>query len=158
MTQDPSSIDIQARRARPSFRADRRVVRLLWGFLLVLGGSLVWNSISRQDPEVADVWRISLASPDASAGMTSAIRRLDSDRPALLRLEWPAHPNAVEYHLRFRSGTNAAPPPVAVQRPVFLYDLESDVLRLPDRFDWEVAAVLPDGSEVVSPWRSYPSP
>ncbi len=147
---------IRRLRARPTLNAGRHLAGLLWGVLLVLGGVSVWNSIRTADPEVPDVWRVSLASPDAAGGMTSAIRTMGNDRPAVLRLEWPSHPNAVEYRLRFRADGSVAPPPVAVQRPVFLYDLESDVLRLPPEFEWEVAAVLSDGSEVVSPWRSYP--
>ena len=34
---------------------------------------------------------------------------------------------------------------------MFLYDLRSNVLHLPDTFEWDVTAELPDGSEVVTP-------
>jgi len=147
---------IRRGRARPSLDTRRPFPLAMWGILLVTGGVLTWAVIPHRRPPVPDVWRISAVGADAQ--MTSTIRDPGHGAAPLLRLEWPAHPQAVEYRLRFRAldGT-PGPTPLAVPTPVFLYDLHSDVLRLPREFEWEVTAVLPDGSEVVSPWRRHPS-
>ncbi len=146
---------IRRGRPRPSVRAQSSQRLFVWGVIFVAGGVAVWASISKPTGEVPAVWRVSSANADAASQMTSVIRELGSDAPDLLRLEWPAHPSATEYRIRFQSERGQLAP-VSVRSPVFLYDLESNVLRLPSSFEWEVAAVLPDGSEVVSPWRSYP--
>ena len=147
---------IRRGRARPAFRLGSGLSRLAWGGLLVAGGIATWGSVGEEPAPLPEVWNPTAASADASSRMTSALRNVGA--APLLRLEWPEHPGAVEYRIRFRGGSFSTPTALAVQSPVFVYDLESDVLRLPDEFQWEVAAVLADGSEVVSPWRTYPEP
>ena len=73
----------------------------------------------------------------------------------LLRLEWPQHPRAQEYQIRFRDSGGSGPAPVTVSGTVFLYDMKSNALRLPEKFTWEVSAVLPDGSEIVTPRQGF---
>jgi hypothetical protein len=129
----------------------------MWGILLLTGGVLAWAATPRERATLPDVWKVTVAGTDAQAEMRSQIRDLGDGTSPLLRLEWPEHPDAEQYRIRFRGIDGApGPSPLAVQSHVFLYDLRSDVLRLPDEFEWEVTAVLPDGSEVVSPWRRHP--
>ncbi len=149
---------IRRGRARPSVRRGAGLSLAAWGVLLLAGGIATWSSIPRGAASIPEMWNPTIVSADASSQMTSVLRQLPSGAAPLLRLEWPEHPGAVEYRIRFRSGEGPTPPALAVQSPVFLYDLQSNVLRLPAEFQWEVAAVLRDGSEVVSPWRSYPRP
>ncbi|GJM45323.1 MAG: hypothetical protein DHS20C21_21650 [Gemmatimonadota bacterium] len=127
-----------------------------WGVLLLVGGVATWSSIARKPTPVPTVWNPTVAAANATSQMTSALRHVSSGAPTLLRLEWPEHPGATEYRIYFRGADGRRPPTLSVRSSVFLYDLESNVLRLPARFEWEVAAVLEDGSEVVSPWRTYP--
>lgn len=148
---------IRRGRARPTVSGSRAPLTV-WGILLLAGGILTWSVIPRSRPDVPDVWKVSAASSATESQMISTIRELGSDSPTLLRLEWPEHPAAVEYRIRFRTSDGApGPTPLAVRSSVFLYDLQSDVLALPRVFEWEVTAVLPDGSEIVSPWRRHPA-
>lgn len=91
-------------------------------------------------------------------GMTSGIRALGPDAPALLRLEWPAQQGAAEYRIHFHVDGLPIAEPLTSPTPVFLYDLETDPFGLPDRFDWAVTTVFPDGREVTSPWRTHAAP
>ena len=123
-------------------RANRGPV--LWGIVLLAGGLAAWHSVA--DRETVPVAWQETAGPSGPASRMAA--ELRSGGPSdLLRLEWPAHPRARSYEVRFE-GASA---PVTVQGTVFLYDLQSNVLHLPSDFGWEVSAVLPDGSEVVTP-------
>jgi hypothetical protein len=147
----PDSAPAAARRPRVPSGA--------WGALLFLGGALVWASVP--DPvdrgSLPEVWR-GTGEPRAAADALQAGLRPGRTRGRgdLLRLSWPAHPLAREYRLTFRLPGGGGPEPVTVRGNIFLYDLDSNALRLPAEFTWEVAAVLPDGSEVRSPARSYP--
>jgi hypothetical protein len=105
-----------------------------------------------------EVWR-GTTEPDAAAealqsGLRPGAARGHGD---LLRLWWPVHPLALEYRLTFRGAAGEDSAPVSVRGNIFLYDLDSNALHLPAEFTWEVAAVLPDGTEVRSPPRSYPA-
>jgi len=131
------------------------VVPTLWGGVFLAGGVAVWMAVPRVDHPVATAWRASEASPGRE--LRSEIRA-GAGEPALLKLEWPAYPEAQGYRLRFRDAEGRTLPPVTVESTVFLYDLGSDVLDLPSSFEWEVAAVLRDGSEVVAPPRVHPVP
>lgn len=155
-SESSSDARIRRGRARPTVRRGAGLSIAAWGGLLLAGGIATWSSIARSPASIPDMWNPTVASADASARMTSALRQLSSGAKPLLRLEWPEHPGAQEYRIRFRSADGPTPTALAVQSPVFLYDLQSDVLRLPDEFEWAVAAVLRDGSEVASPWRAYP--
>jgi hypothetical protein len=90
------------------------------------------------------------------SGLASVIRAGGREQNELLRIEWPAHPRAERYLLRFLDESGRGPAPVTVQGTVFLYDLESDVFHLPSTFQWEVTAVLTDGSHVVTPASRFP--
>ena len=94
----------------------------------------------------------------ADVGLRSGTRTTGTDQGDLLRLEWPPHPRAQGYVLRFMDRYGNGPAPLPVQGTVFLYDLESDVLALPREFEWEVSALLPDGSHVVTPRSRYSRP
>ena len=144
--------------SRPSATPDsrRRVLPLLWGVLFVLGGITVWLSIPRSDEDLPEAWKQTSGPEDAPTEMVSSVRPGGALQGSLLRLEWPAHPHATGYRLRFRMPNGAARPPVTVQGTVFLYDLQSNALRLPSEFEWQVSAELADGSEILTPAQRFP--
>lgn len=123
-------------------RAPRAPV--VWGIVLLAGGVAAWHSIVDRET-VPEAWQETAGPTGPASHMAAELR---SGGPSdLLRLKWPAHPSARSYEVRFEG----APAPVTVQGTVFLYDLQSNVLNLPSDFDWQVSAVLSDGSEVVTP-------
>jgi hypothetical protein len=128
----------------------------LWAAVFLAGGIAVWTAAPRDEAHPSP-WRQTADPSGASAGLDSEIRA-SAGEPGILRLEWPSHPRARSYRLRFRGGDGAPLPPVTLEGTVFLYDLRSDVLDLPDSFEWEVAAVLRDGSEIVAAPRRHPQP
>jgi hypothetical protein len=104
------------------------------------------------------VWRGTAEPETAAEALQSGLRPgATRGHGDLLRLWWPVHPLAREYRLTFRGPAGGGPDPVNVRGNIFLYDLDSNALQLPAEFTWEVAAVLPDGTEVRSPPRSYPA-
>jgi len=131
-----------------------------WGALLILGGALVWASVPgpAAHGSLPEVWRgtgeSAAAVQELQSGLRPGAARGHGD---LLRLWWPEHPLAREYRLTFHGPAGQSTGPVSVRGNIFLYDLDSNALRLPAEFAWEVSAVLPDGSEVLSPARSYPA-
>jgi hypothetical protein len=130
---------------------------LLFGLLLLSGGIATWG-VARSGGErgVPDVWN-ETSGPDAPVvRMVSELKPAGPAQGKLLRLEWPEHPRAETYRIRFTDAGGYGPAPVPVQSTVFLYDMDTNVLNLPTHFDWTVIAVLPDGSEVITPQRSYP--
>lgn len=138
-------------RSTPADRSARSRTRAFWGAVLLAGGLATWHSIPSREA-VPEVWR-ETAGPGGTADLAAELRPGDSRGGELLRLEWPAHPRARSYRVRF-AGTGGRPrPPIPVQGTVFLYDLRSDVLQLHRDFEWDVSAVLPDGNEVVTPTR-----
>jgi hypothetical protein len=153
---------IRRGRARPTVSGTRSLPPLVWGLLLVAGGFLTWKAVPRH--EAAPAWiasagpatTASVAGP-AAGGMTSGIEEL-RETPPLLRMEWPAQPGASGYRILFHVDGEAIASPLTSPTPVFLYDLDSNILGLPDRFDWAVSAVLPDGREIVSPWQHHSAP
>jgi hypothetical protein len=148
---------IRRGRARPHLATRRPFPPAAWGILLVAGGVLAWAAIPHHHTTLPAVWKVSAADTDAQSEMRSQIRQLGGDSSSLLRLEWPEHPRAVKYRIRFRTDDGTpSPAPLEIPSPVFLYDLHSNVLQLPRDFDWEVTAVLRDGSEIVSPWCHHP--
>lgn len=149
---------IRRGRARATVSGARPWTPLLWGVLLVAGGVLTWKTVPR--PGSPHEWSGPVSSSvEASAmgGMTSGIRSLGTEAPALLRMEWPAQAGAVEYRIHFQVDGQPIASPLTSPTPVFLYDLESNPFGLPDRFDWAVTAVFPNGREVTSPWRTHPA-
>jgi len=141
-----------SRRGGPS----GKMLPALWGVLFIVGGLVVWSSISRDDSGMPEVWRETADPAHPERHLVSATRASENPQGDLLRMEWPAHPQAQHYLVRFRDANGRGPAPVSVQGTVFLYDLNSDVLHLPSRFEWEVTAVLVDGSHVVTPSRRFP--
>ena len=130
-----------------------------WGALLLFGGVLVWASVPgpAAHGSVPEVWRgtgePAAAVQELQSGLRPGAARGHGD---LLRLWWPEHPLAEEYRLTFHGPAGGTTGPVTVRGNIFLYDMDSNALHLPAEFLWEVAAVLPDGSEVRSPARSFP--
>ncbi len=131
-------------------RGQRTWPPVLWGVVLLGGGLAIWHSIAGWT-SVPEAWRATSGVEGPTTDMVSIVRAGGSQQGDLLRLEWPAHPKASAYHVRFRGPSGRVPTPVPVQGTIFLYDLRSNVLQLPREFDWEVTAVLADGSEVVTP-------
>jgi hypothetical protein len=129
---------------------------VIWGALLLLGGLGVWWSLPRGSEDVPDAWKESRGPRAGAETLVAETRRPDPAAGQLLRLEWPAHPRAEGYIVRFQDEKGLGPAPVPVQGTVFLYDLQSNVLHLPEVFEWEVLARLPDGSHVVTPLQRYP--
>ncbi|MEZ5064230.1 MAG: hypothetical protein R3B81_05815 [bacterium] len=137
-------------------RSRRGIHPVLFGLLLLSGGVAVYGSVRGDGAdEVPKAWR-QVDGPDAPATAMVSEVKTDGSNGSLLRLEWPAHPKAESYRIRFIDARGAGPAEVPVQSNVFLYDLSSDVLHLPRTFDWIVTAVLPDGSEIVTPKRHHP--
>lgn len=126
----------------------------LFGMLLVAGGVAVWGSVRGDRAAVPEAWDETTGPNGPAAHMVAQVK--PSGPATLLRLEWPAHPAADGYRIRFLDERGVGPAAVPVQSTVFLYDMQTNVLHLPSRFDWVVTAILPDGSEVVTPTRSYP--
>ena len=140
----------------PARPRTRRVLPAVWGALFVLGGIAIWASLGRRSEPLPEVWK-QTAQEERSVGALEAEVRPGGGRQGdLLRLEWPAHPSAKGYRVRFVTQDGYGPAPVTLSSTVFLYDLATNVLHLPEAFDWEVTAVLADGSEIVSPPRRYP--
>jgi len=135
--------DLRPRPGRVSWSPPR------WGILLLAGGIATWQSISERE-RLPVAWRQS-AGEGAAAQLQAELRPGGARRGDLLRLEWPAHPSASSYRVRFAAGDGNPRAPISVPGTVFLYDLDSNVLRIPRDFEWEVSAVLEDGSEVVTP-------
>jgi hypothetical protein len=133
------------------------MVPLLWGLLLFAGGVLTWRAL----PHGADsptAWRDPAGSATTAsvvASMSSGIEEMGTRSPALLRMEWPAQRGATGYRIHFQVDDQAIANPLTSPTPIFLYDLDSNPLALPDRFDWAVTAVFPDGHEVISPWQRH---
>jgi hypothetical protein len=150
----PEEPAIHPRRDEPRRKPRRGLHPALFGLLLVAGGVAVWGSIRPERSEVPDVWNETTGPDGPAARMVAQVK--PSGPAKLLRLEWPAHPRADSYRIRFLDERGVGPAPVPVQSTVFLYDMETNVLHLPGRFDWEVTAILPDGSEVLTPTRHYP--
>jgi hypothetical protein len=132
------------------------VLPLLWGLLFVVGGITVWLSIPRPDEDLPGAWKQTAGAEVAPTELVSSVRPGGARQGSLLRLEWPAHPTATGYRLRFRTPDGTARPPVTVQGTVFLYDLHSNALRLPSEFEWQVSAELADGSEILTPAQRFP--
>ncbi|MGH2570680.1 MAG: hypothetical protein ACRDGR_05600 [bacterium] len=129
---------------RPSFRS------LRWGIVLFAGGVATWCSI--EEPQVVpEAWRVTSGPDGPTTHMTAEVRPGGPRQSDLLRLEWPPHPNATAYFVRFEEHDGRSAAPIPVRGTVFLYDLDVNALRLPRSFAWEVGAVLRDGSEVVTP-------
>jgi hypothetical protein len=126
------------------------------GLLLAAGGLAVWGSIQREDSGVPEVWKETTGPDGPSAQLESQLKPAGPAQGQLLRLEWPEHPNAESYLVEFLDERGVGPAPVPVQSTVFLYDMQTNVLHLPSQFQWVVTAVLPDGSQVVTPSRRYP--
>jgi hypothetical protein len=150
---------IVPRRARPSLtwpgaRVPAALIPVLWGGVFLAGGIAVWMTVPRPNAPLAPPWRAGADPSLAVQDLTSAVRG-GAGEPDLLKLEWPAHPDARGYRLRFRDAAGHPRPPVTVESNVFLYDLKRDVLDLPESFQWEVSAILDDGSEVVAPPRTH---
>jgi hypothetical protein len=126
--------------------------------VLVAGGIALWTSRPVPPPgaEVPPAWCGTVAGTDASAALRTEVRSGAADEGDLLRLEWPAHPHAREYRVRFVDEDGAETSPVTVQGNVLLYDLRADALALPPRFRWDVTAVLQDGSEALTPPGEFP--
>jgi hypothetical protein len=120
--------------------------------VLLAGGLATWSAIA--EPErLPEAWHVT-AGPDGPAThMTAEVRPGGPRQSDLLRLEWPPHPSAASYIVRVEGDDGRKSSPIAVRGTVFLYDLDLNVLRFPRSFTWKVSAVLPDGSEVVTPAR-----
>ena len=151
----PATTGIRPTRARVSVSVTRTrvpaaLVPVLWGLVFLAGGLAVWSSIPHSGDSLAAPWKASADPTTAARQMVSEVHA-SAGEPGLLKLEWPAHPDARGYRIRFRDTQGHALAPVTVQSSVFLYDLRSDVLGLPASFEWEVSAVLRDGTEVVTP-------
>lgn len=148
---------IRSRRARISLAAPGRgripaaLVPVLWGAVFLAGGLAVLSAVPRSRDRLAALWKASSEPAAAAREMISEVHAATVGGDALLKLEWPSHPDARGYRIRFRDAEGHALAPVTVEQSVFLYDLKSDVLGLPDSFEWEVSAVLGDGTEVVAP-------
>ena len=125
---------------------------LRWGVVFLCGGIAVWSSIRGRSDPVPEVWKATSGPAGRASRMESDVRKSGPHPGDLLRLEWPPHPGAQSYLLRIR-GEGRAPISVNVSGNVFLYDLQSDVLHLPRELEWEVSAVLADGSQAVTPSR-----
>lgn len=154
-TAGPSTTGIRPGRARVSVIAPRARVPaaaapVLWGAVFLLGGMAVFSTVPRTGDPLAEPWKASTDPTAAAREMMSAVHA-SAGEAGLLKLEWPAHPEARGYRVRFRDPQGHVLAPVTVDHNVFLYDLESDVLGLPDDFEWQVSAVLRDGTEVVTP-------
>ncbi|NNE43329.1 MAG: hypothetical protein HKN12_03905 [Gemmatimonadetes bacterium] len=129
---------------------------LVFGGLLLLGGVALWVAISPPGSgSVPEVWDGVADEAVATDGLRTEVRPGGGVQGDLLRLEWPEHPRAEKYQIRFRDSGGSGPAPVTVSGTVFLYDLKSNALRLPEKFTWEVSAVLPDGSEIVTPRQGF---
>ena len=135
----------------------RKILPVLWGVVLLGGGIVVWSSSRGRVDPVPGVWKETSGPAGPVSELRNDVRTSGPDQGDLLRLEWPTHPRAESYLLRFQ-GEGRPPIPVPVQGNVFLYDLQSDVLRLPRDLEWEVSAILADGSEVVTPSRRIELP
>jgi hypothetical protein len=122
----------------------------VWGIVLLAGGLAAWNSVEERQA-VPEAWRETAGPEGPATHMAAELRPGGPRQGDLLRLEWPEHPLASSYSVRFEGADGRGRTPVTVQGTVFLYDLRSNVLHLPNDFDWEVSAVLSDGSEVVTP-------
>jgi len=155
----PSPDAIRRGRARATVSGARSTSLLLWGVLLAAGGFLVWRSVPQGPPEPVAV-RIGEATTADAGGprMLSGIQGAEPGAGPILRMEWPEVPEAKEYRVLFRVNGRPVAGPAPTEEPVLLYDLGSNVLGLPERFDWAVSTVLRDGSEVVSPWQHHPAP
>jgi hypothetical protein len=129
----------------------------VWGALFLVGGIALWMAVpgTGGSSHVPEVWR-ETTGPATTDAMQSNVRTGGALQGDLLRLEWPSHPHAHQYRLRFLDTSGNGPAPVTVQGTVFLYDMRSNALHLPPSFTWEVTAVLTDGSEVVTPRRLFP--
>jgi hypothetical protein len=123
---------------------------LRWGLVLLAGGVATW-SVIEEPQRVPEAW-CETGGPDGPAThMKAEVRPGGSRQSDLLRLEWPPHPSATSYFVRFQGSDGRKASPIVVRGTVFLYDLDVNALRLSRTFAWEVSAVLRDGSEVVTP-------
>ncbi|MBZ0266723.1 hypothetical protein K8I85_01075 [bacterium] len=155
----PSPEAIRRGRARPTVSRARSLSLVLWGALLAAGGFLAWRSVPDGTTGLPAAWTGRATSADvAGPRMLSGIQDAAGGGQPLLRMEWPEVAGAEEYRILFRVDGQAVARPLPTGSPVFLYDLESNVLGLPDRFDWSVSAVMRDGREIVSPWQQHPTP
>jgi hypothetical protein len=129
-----------------------------YGLLLVGAGIFVWSILSDDRPSVPKAWQGS--APEGSAGGTlqASVRSAGPGQGDLLRLEWPAHPKAESYVVRFEGVNGFATSPIPILGNVFLYDLKSDVFNLPDAFRWSVTAVMADGMQVTTGSASFQLP
>jgi hypothetical protein len=131
----------------------RNVLPLVWSVLFLVGGGLILYTLpDRSNDAIPDVW-----SPTATSDVTALqteVRAGGEQQGDLLRLTWPAHPEAESYRVQFATN-GIGLMPISVNGNVFLYDLASNVLGLPSRFTWQVTALMADGSEVVSPARAF---
>lgn len=131
----------------------RNVLPLVWSILFLVGGGLILYTLpNRSEESVPDVW--DPAATGAVVALKTDVRSGGEQQGDLLRLTWPAHPEAESYRVQF-AANGIAMTPVEALGNVFLYDLKSNVLGLPSQFTWQVTAVMADGSEVVSPMREY---
>jgi len=131
----------------------RNVLPLVWAVLFLVGGGLIFATLpNRSKNAVPDVWNPTAVS--GASELEAGLRSGGEQQGDLLRLTWPAHPDAASYRVQF-AANGMGLTPVSVNGNVFLYDLASNVLGLPARFSWQVTAVMADGSEVTSPSQSY---
>jgi hypothetical protein len=132
--------------------AQRNVLPLVWSVLFVVGGGLILYTLPNRSKDAPpDVWNPTATS---AAALKTEIRPGGGQQGDLLRLTWPAHPDAESYRVHFATN-GVGLTPVNVIGNVFLYDLASNVLGLPAHFTWQVTAVTADGSEVVTPPQSF---
>jgi hypothetical protein len=105
-------------------------------------------------PSVPKAWQ---GAPEAgpSAALQASVRSAGPTQGELLRLEWPSHPTAESYVVRFEGVNGFETSPIPVLGNVFLYDLRSDVFALPESFRWSVTAVMADGTQVTTGSAHY---
>jgi hypothetical protein len=125
-----------------------------YGLLLVGAGCFAWSVLSDKRPSVPKAWQGAGANSPAAA-LHAGIRSAGPGQGDLLRLEWPAHPKAESYIVKFEGVNGFASSPIPVLGNVFLYDLKSDVFALPESFRWSVTAVMADGTQVTTGTANY---
>lgn len=125
------------------------------GLLFVAAGGIVWSTLTEKTVKVPATWQESRGTSAPAEGMSASIRPAGPGQGDLLRLEWPAHPKAESYLVRFDGANGFKASPIPVLGSVFLYDLKSNVFGLPDTFRWSVTAVMSDGEEVATPPSNY---
>jgi hypothetical protein len=111
-----------------------------------------WSAIEERE-RLPDEWCATTGPDGPAARMSAEVRPGGPRQSDLLRLEWPPHPSATSYLVHFRRSDGRKASPIEMRGTVFLYDLDANAMRLPMSFVWEVSALLPDGSEVVTPAR-----